>query len=92
MIFSQLLLVQLKDDGFGATYSNDQLLSDIPENEVVYAIESLTEETDLDTSEWKSDSSNCYQLLVIHVEVSAETAQRFVFLLSVILCHRCWQN
>ncbi|XP_005101606.1 ubiquitin carboxyl-terminal hydrolase 31 [Aplysia californica] len=74
--FSQLVLCQLKDDGFGATYSDEQLLSDIPENQLIYAMEMSLGESSLQVSEQEFDSATA-QLLVVHTEVTGTSAHRF---------------
>lgn len=60
-------MCQLKRDGFGATYSDEQVLSDIAQNDKVYAIETFSEEEAAEVKEAEYDSPKA-QIMVIHVE------------------------
>lgn len=65
----------MKDDGFGSTYSDEQPISDIPENEAVYAVEAYSGDASMHSSVQEFDAPTL-QILVMHVEVPAGSARR----------------
>ncbi|CAG5132686.1 unnamed protein product [Candidula unifasciata] len=90
----QLLLVQLKEDGFGSTYSDEEPISDIPENELVYAIETYSEDASLQSSLQEFETPTC-QLLVVHTEVQSGAARSHRFGSPAVLRVRrdiTWKN
>ncbi|CAG5125246.1 unnamed protein product, partial [Candidula unifasciata] len=72
----QLMFVQLEDDSFGTTYRDEQPLSDIPENEVVYAFEMHPENAARRNSTQEFDSP-LSQVLMMNIEITGESADRF---------------
>ncbi|KAK7506620.1 hypothetical protein BaRGS_00002095 [Batillaria attramentaria] len=76
LIALQLVLCHLSKDGFHATYSNEQPLSDVPESNHVYAIEMHPSESE------PAGQSACYetptiQILLLHVETDRHSPERF---------------
>lgn len=72
----QLVLCHLAEDGFYATYSNEQPLSDVPDSSHIYAIEMHAPEGE------PSGQSACYetptvQILLLHVEIGRYSPKRF---------------
>ncbi|KAH9513173.1 Ubiquitin carboxyl-terminal hydrolase 31 [Bulinus truncatus] len=66
---SQLLLVQMKEDGFGSTYFDEQPLSDFGDIDTLYAIETYSLETSMNSSTLEFETPMA-QILVSHVELS----------------------
>ncbi|KAK7113174.1 hypothetical protein V1264_012513 [Littorina saxatilis] len=61
----QIVLCELTRDGFYATFSNEQPLSDIPESSQVHAVEMFPDEPQRGNAAYQSQS---IQLLLLHVE------------------------
>ena len=77
--------MQLREDGFGSTYSNEQPVSDIGEGESLYALEAaFSSETDGATNEEQNGDvrgedefdTPMAQVMVVHVEVSPGSNRR----------------
>ncbi|KAK3711001.1 hypothetical protein RRG08_009591 [Elysia crispata] len=84
----KLILVQLREDGFGSTYSNEQPVSDIGEGESLYALEAaFSSETDGATNEEQNGDvrgedefdTPMAQVMVVHVEVSPGSNRSYRF-------------
>ncbi|XP_076448871.1 uncharacterized protein LOC143285455 [Babylonia areolata] len=71
-----IVLCELTKDGFYATYSNEQPLSDIPETCVVYAIE-MHPDDQRATRESATYETPTVQILLLHVEKKSHSSQRF---------------
>lgn len=72
----QIVLCELTKDGFYATYSNEQPLSDIPETCTVYAVEMHADEEQASKESGGFESATL-QLLLLHVEKRRPSYQRF---------------
>ncbi|GFO06771.1 ubiquitin carboxyl-terminal hydrolase 31, partial [Plakobranchus ocellatus] len=90
----QLILIQLREDGFGSTYSNEQPVSDIGEGESLYALEAAFCSDSAEDSNAVSDghSNNIRgrdgheefdtpmaQVMVVHVEISSGSNRSYRF-------------
>ena len=77
----QLVLCRLQDDGFGVTYSVDQPLSDINENDHIYCLE-VVNQNEEDQIAMQSQTgrhefaSPTAVLFVVHVEKVGTSANR----------------
>lgn len=71
-----IVLCELTRDGFYATYSNEQPLSDIPETCRVYAIE-MHPEDQRATRESTTYETPTVQILLLHVEKKSQSFERF---------------
>lgn len=66
----------MKEDGFGATYSDEQLLSDIFENEIIYAVETHSNDSSMQSSLLEYETQMA-EILVTHVEVQTGSLNRY---------------
>ena len=57
----QFILCQIQDDGFRSTFSDDQPITDISDNDTIYALETLP----IPESE-STEESPYLQLIVVH--------------------------
>ena len=78
----QIVVCELTRDGFYATYSNEQPLSDIPETCRVYALEMHSD--DQQTSQESGNyESQTLQIILLHVEKKSQSLPRWVILNNV---------
>ncbi|RUS72412.1 hypothetical protein EGW08_019830 [Elysia chlorotica] len=89
----KLILVQLKNDGFGSTYSNEQPVSDIGEGESLYAVEAAFSPETLGAAADEERNTDIHasvrgaeefdtpmaQVMVVHVEVSPGSNRSYRF-------------
>nr|KAI8765519.1 ubiquitin carboxyl-terminal hydrolase 31-like isoform X1 [Biomphalaria glabrata] len=75
---SQLLLVQMKEDGFGSTYGDEQPLNDVADSDLLYAIEMYSNDTSMNSSVQEFETPTA-QIVVTHVETFAGSGRNSRF-------------
>ncbi|XP_055876421.1 uncharacterized protein LOC106075636 isoform X2 [Biomphalaria glabrata] len=75
---SQLLLVQMKEDGFGSTYGDEQPLNDVADSDLLYAIEMYSNDTSMNSSVQEFETATA-QIVVTHVETFAGSGRNSRF-------------
>lgn len=74
---NQLVLCELSNDGFYATFSNEQPLSDVPaESSHVYAIQMNTADSEA-AGQSRDYDTPTVQILLLHVEMGPQKPERF---------------